>query len=179
MGKSIIEIVGEIIAGQASQRTLSGEEIDKLIKQTYRSFKEVETLEASGGKLEEIDGLIGIQTSASDVHQPEAEQTAVEPLIDPQNSIRDDAIVCVVCGKEFKQLTHTHLLKEHGISPDEYRKRYGIPMNQPLAAGSVSQRRKDLAKDRNVGEQLRLARAAKRREQSIKAAEGESEQGKG
>ncbi|MGO9022452.1 MAG: MucR family transcriptional regulator [Syntrophobacteraceae bacterium] len=166
MGMSILEMVATIVAGQSSQRTLSGEEIDELIKHTYRSLKEIEALESSAGGVSEIELPIGIQSTTSDVHQSKTEQTAAEPVIDPQNSIRDDSIVCVLCGKEFKQLTHTHLLRAHGISPDEYRRRYGIPMKQPLAAGSVSQKRKDQAKERNVGEQLRLARAAKKIDQS-------------
>lgn len=32
-------------------------------------------------------------------------------------------VTCHICGKEFPQITHTHL-KSHGITPDEYKREY-------------------------------------------------------
>jgi predicted transcriptional regulator len=175
MGKSIIEIVGEIIVGQASQRTLSGEEIETLIKHTYRAFREIEALENRGGSVSELELPIGVQSATSSLHQAEIEQPPIEPKIDPRQSISADSIICVICGKEFKTLTHTHL-KNHGLTPEGYRQRYNFSSNQPLTARSVSERRKAQAKDRNVGEQLRLAREAKKADKSAKA-EGEGSKG--
>ena len=172
MGMSILEMVATIVAGQSSQRTLSADEIETLIQKTYRALKGIDTLETLRGSVSELESPGGEPSATSSPHQSEIEKAPIEPKIDPQESIRDDAIICVICGKEFKQLTHTHLQGEHGLSPDEYRKRYGIPMKQPLAAKSVSQRRKDQAKDRNVGEQLRLAREAKKADKSARV-EGE------
>lgn len=158
MGMSIMEMVATIVAGQSSQRTLSGEEIENLIKQTYRALKDIDAVESDGGSLEK--GPMGDQTS-----QPGKEPAATEPKINPRESIQDDKIVCIECGAGYKTLTHTHL-GHHGLTSDEYKQKWGIPTKQPLSAKSVSQRRKDQAKDRNVGETLTQARAAKRIDQS-------------
>lgn len=174
MGMSIMEMVATIVAGQSSQRILSAEEIEALIKQTYRALKEIEAIESGGGSSAELDKPSGIQSSAPDVHDYEIRQATSEPKVPPEQSIQDDKIVCIECGEAYKFLTHTHL-KSHGLSSDEYRQKWGIPAKQPLAGRSVSQRRKDQAKDRNVGEQLRLAReAARRADQSASSLSSES-----
>jgi predicted transcriptional regulator len=159
MLKSMMELVTEIVSGQSSQRVLSGEEIAALIRQTYRALKEIETLESGGESIEESDRPIEVQYSTPDVNQSVEEQAHGEPMIDPSESIQEDKIVCIECGREFKTLTHTHL-KEHGITPEEYKKKWGI--RETLAAKSVSERRKAQARERNLGEQLKKARAAKR-----------------
>src|SRR5271157_2229616 len=104
MGKSIIEIVGEIIAGQASQQVLTAEEIEILTKQTFRVFKELEALEDRGGDVSELEPPVEVQSATSTLHQSETEQTALAPIIDPRESVKEHAIVCVICGKEVKQL---------------------------------------------------------------------------
>lgn len=152
----LVELVTTIVAGQSSQRTLSGEEITDLIRQTYRALKEIETLESAGGSLEEIDKSIGIETATPKMDESSAEPAVTEPKINPRESIQDDKIVCIECGQSFQTLAHTHL-RSHGLTPAEYKKKWGI--KEPLSAKSISDRRKQQAKERNLGEQLKMARA--------------------
>jgi predicted transcriptional regulator len=163
MSKSLLEMAAEIVSGQSSQRTLTGAEIENLLRDTFRALKELEKLESSGAIPESIS--IGEHPLASDLNQSEIAGTTVGPKIDPSESIREDAITCLECGQEFRQLTHTHLRREHGLTPNEYKLKYHIPSKQPLTALSVSRRRRDQAKEQNVGEQLRQARAAARTDQ--------------
>lgn len=163
MLKSMIDLVTEIVSGQSSQRLLSGEEIATLIRQTYRALKEIEVLESGGESSEESHGPIEVQHSTPDVNQSVAGEAHGEPMIDPSESIQEDKIVCIECGREFKTLTHTHL-KEHGLTSKEYKEKWGI--KETLAAKSVSERRKAQARERNLGEQLMKARAAKRSSQT-------------
>ncbi|MFZ0930788.1 MAG: MucR family transcriptional regulator [Syntrophobacteraceae bacterium] len=166
MPKTILEMAAEIVSGQSSQRVLSGEEIQGLLNDTYQALKRIERLESQGCTRDEM----GIQPDTRSIQQPDQEQAVFSPEIDPQRSIQENTIICLECGGKYKQLTHTHLQREHGLTPGEYRRKYNISSKQPLAAKSVSERRKAQAKDRNVGEQLRLARvAAKRTDQSHKA----------
>lgn len=162
MLKSMIELVTEIVSGQSSQRVLSGEEIATLIRQTYRALKEIEVVESGGESSQESHRPIEVQHSTPDVNQSVGEQAHGESMIDPSESIQEDKIVCIECGREFKTLTHTHL-KEHGLTSKEYKQKWGI--KETLAAKSVSERRKAQARERNLGEQLMKARAAKRSSQ--------------
>jgi predicted transcriptional regulator len=45
-------------------------------------------------------------------------------------------IRCEACGKWFKKLG-THLRNTHGMSPGEYRSRFGVPEDQPLVAPAL------------------------------------------
>lgn len=47
-------------------------------------------------------------------------------------------IVCLECKRALKTLTGTHLIHKHGLTPDEYRERYGIPWKRPLCGREVS-----------------------------------------
>lgn len=159
MPKSILEMVTEIVTEFVANqsRWLNEEEVASIIKRTYRELKQIESLEASGATLEEIDKSIGVQPSAPEVEEPRKEPEATEPKVDPRNSILADKILCIECGAGFKTLTHTHL-KEHALSTEQYKKKWGIPAKQPLAAKNVTQRRRDQARENNVGEDLRQHR---------------------
>lgn len=163
MPKSIMEMVHELVLTQSEQRFMSDEEIDRLIMRTYQSLKRIQAMEIDGGVAENINVSPEQQeppaSKAQEVHE---EQSVEKPIMEPSESIRDDVIVCLECGKEMKQLTHTHLRNEHSLSSEEYRAKYGFPKNQPLSARSVSEARKDRARESGTGERLKKVRAEKR-----------------
>jgi predicted transcriptional regulator len=66
----------------------------------------------------------------------------------------------MLCGKEMKTLSR-HLKTAHDMKPTEYRKRFDIPRTQPLAARNYSESRREMAKERGLGENLAKARAAR------------------
>jgi predicted transcriptional regulator len=53
-----------------------------------------------------------------------------------------EAIECLICGRRFNGL-HMHLKFKHGITDDDYRQRYGIPLSRSLT--SVTYRAKATA----------------------------------
>jgi predicted transcriptional regulator len=50
---------------------------------------------------------------------------------DPRQAVQQDAIWCLVCGGVFRQLTNTHL-RSHGLTADEYKRRFGYNRGRPL-----------------------------------------------
>lgn len=46
-------------------------------------------------------------------------------------------IKCEVCGKEFKSVTHTHTMKEHGMTLKEYMQMYP---DAPIHAEQLEQK---------------------------------------
>jgi predicted transcriptional regulator len=63
-------------------------------------------------------------------------------------------------GKKYKQLT-TRTLAKYGLTPAEYRKKWGFSARQPLAAKALSAKRRKTAKALGLGEKLQKARKAK------------------
>ena len=54
-----------------------------------------------------------------------------------------------------------HLKTAHGMTPGEYRKQFDIPRTQSLAARAYSEKRRQMAIDRGLGDKLAKARAAR------------------
>jgi len=50
---------------------------------------------------------------------------------DPRQAVQEDSIYCLVCGGVFRQLTNTHL-RSHGLTADEYKRRFGYNRGRPL-----------------------------------------------
>jgi hypothetical protein len=57
-------------------------------------------------------------------------------LADPRRAVTDDAIVCLLCGGSFRQLTNTHL-RNHGMTADQYKVRFGYNRRRALMCGTL------------------------------------------
>jgi predicted transcriptional regulator len=137
MAKTLYEMAAEIVAAQATVSKLTPEEINELIQKTYESLKNVKANEEGA-----------------------AEEEAA-PVMEPKKSIKQNSVSCLECGKKFKILTKRHL-SEHGLTPKEYRKKWGFKARQPLAAKSLSAKRRKVAKEKNLGQRLAEARKKQR-----------------
>jgi hypothetical protein len=50
---------------------------------------------------------------------------------DPRRAVRDDTIVCLICGRPMRQITNSHL-KAHGTTTTAYKRRFGYNVRRPL-----------------------------------------------
>lgn len=76
----------------------------------------------------------------------------IEPLpaISPRKSVTPDFIICLEDGKKFKSLKR-HLRTAYGLSPDQYREKWGLPPGYPMVAPNYSATRSQLAKRNGLG----------------------------
>lgn len=51
--------------------------------------------------------------------------------LDPRQAIEEERIICLICGRAFRQLTNTHL-QGHETSAAEYKRRFGYNRRRPL-----------------------------------------------
>lgn len=75
-----------------------------------------------------------------------------EPAVSVRSSIKNDHLVCLECGKKMKMLKR-HIMTDHGLTPDEYRARYGLASDYPLVAPDYAEKRRELAKKIGLGRQ--------------------------
>lgn len=65
----------------------------------------------------------------------------------------EDRIQCLECGKWFRALPR-HILRRHGMTDEDYRLKYGIPVGLPLVcrewSANQSQRNRDQGLDRTL-----------------------------
>ena len=146
MAKLLTEMAADIAAAQASHSTMSGEEIGEFLKKTFRALKSLKELEDTGASSEQ---------ASDNIFESQGK-------LDPRRSIRRNKVICLICGKEFKQLTSRHL-KDHGLSLKEYRKKYGFSARESLAAKTLTNRRKKRAMESGLGEMLKKARKSRKK----------------
>jgi predicted transcriptional regulator len=61
-----------------------------------------------------------------------------------------DYIVCLEDGKKFKSLKR-HLNAHYGLTPDEYRQKWGLKSDYPMVAPNYAAHRSALAKSSGLG----------------------------
>ncbi|GAB6160856.1 MucR family transcriptional regulator [Desulfothermus naphthae] len=109
----------EIVKAQAGVRNMTEEEITSMVKSLANQLKGLmEGKEAEG-----------------------VEEKQQEPPIDPKKAIKEKSVVCLECGKSFRILTKRHL-KSHGLTPEEYKKKWGYKKTQSLIAKSLARERR-------------------------------------
>lgn len=125
----------EIVKAQASVRNMNEEEITSMIRALTQSIR-------------------GVAEGAAPVLD-------VDPAVDPKNAIREKSVICCECGKSFKVLTKRHLAT-HGLTPEDYREKWGYKKGTSLVA-------KSLARDRR--KTMQGMKLWEKRKKAVKAAE--------
>ena len=110
---------------------------------------------AAGNKIkaDELPALISsVHGALSTAGQPEAPaepETPKPTASQVKKSISQDALISFVDGRPYKSLKRH--LATHGMSPDDYRAKFGLPRDYPMVAPSYSAQRSELAKKLGLG----------------------------
>ncbi len=83
-----------------------------------------------------------------------------KPTVPVKKSVTPDYIVCLEDGKKLKMLKR-HLTTSYGMTPDEYRERWGLPADYPMVAPNYAAQRSALAKKIGLGRKPRKRRRRK------------------
>ena len=83
-----------------------------------------------------------------------------------RKSITPDYLVCLDDGKKFKSLRRH--LATLGLTPDEYRAKWGLAADYPMVAPNYAAQRSELAKRSGLG-QLRKSAAAPAKKAAVAA----------
>jgi predicted transcriptional regulator len=75
---------------------------------------------------------------------------APTPAVNPKKSVHPDYIISLEDGKRFKSLKR-HLATHHGLTPDEYRRKWSLPADYPMVAPNYAATRSKLAKKMGLG----------------------------
>ena len=124
--ESYIKEALEIVKAQASVRNMSEEEITSMVKKLADGIKNINDGEMVATEKPEI-------------------------TIDPKKAIKEKTITCLESGKSFKILTKKHLAK-YGLTPDEYREKWGYKKGTPLVCKALQRERRKKMKDMRLWE---------------------------
>jgi predicted transcriptional regulator len=133
-----IELAAEIVSAFVSNNSIPMTDLPSLIGNVHSALRKV----ASGN-----------------VEQPREE---LRPAVPVKKSITPDYIVCLEDGRKFKSLKR-HLRSAYGMTPEEYRAKWGLPHDYPVVAPNYAKARSDLAKAMGLGQQRKKSLKPKRK----------------
>ncbi|MDR3506402.1 MAG: MucR family transcriptional regulator [Caulobacteraceae bacterium] len=91
-------------------------------------------------------------------HQATPEPEKRKPAVPISRSVQNDYIVCLEDGKHLKMLKR-YLRSRYDLSPEEYRRKWGLPADYPMVAPVYAARRSDFAKQIGLGKGVRRHKA--------------------
>jgi predicted transcriptional regulator len=80
----------------------------------------------------------------------EPEEKPLVPAVPIRKSVTPDYIISLEDGRKFKSLKR-HLQGTYGMTPDEYRAKWGLPRDYPMVAPNYAKARSELAKRMGLG----------------------------
>jgi predicted transcriptional regulator len=83
------------------------------------------------------------------------------PAVSVRRSIQPNHLVCLVCGKPQKVLKR-HLAVRHDLTPAQYRERFGLKPDYPMAAPNYVQQRREIALRTGLGTPKKPARRGRK-----------------
>jgi predicted transcriptional regulator len=121
----LLALTAEIVTAHVGNNAVGGAEVGAMIQSVFDTLRRLATDERS---------------------------TPVEltPAVPIRRSVTDDHIVCLEDGKKLKMLKR-HLMTDHGMTPEEYRERWGLRPDYPMVAPNYSAQRQILAKQIGLG----------------------------
>ena len=84
-----------------------------------------------------------------------------KPAVPIKKSITPDYVICLEDGRKLKMLKR-HLRTTYGMTPDEYRAKWGLDPDYPMVAPSYAKQRSEFAKKIGLGQKRPKVRRRKR-----------------
>jgi predicted transcriptional regulator len=101
------------------------------------------------GRVRSVLGALGDEEAAAPA--PAARQ---KPAVSISRSVQHDYIVCLEDGKRLKMLKR-YLRSRYDLSPEEYRRKWGLAPDYPMVAPAYAERRSAFAKRIGLGRGVR------------------------
>lgn len=108
----------------------------------------------SSGELPEL--IRSVHQTISALSEDGAAKTGEKPkpAVPVAKSVQHDYLVCLEDGKKLKMLKR-YLRSTYSMSPDDYRRRWGLPADYPMVAPAYAARRSEFAKRIGLGKGVR------------------------
>lgn len=122
----LIELTADVVAAYVSNNPVPAGELPNLIADVHSAL-----------------GKVGTASEQAPADKP-------KPAVNPKRSVTDDYIICLEDGKKFKSLKR-HLMTHYGLTPEQYREKWGLDSNYPMVAPNYAAARSRLAKKMGLG----------------------------
>jgi predicted transcriptional regulator len=124
MTNLIVDFAAQIVSAHVSNNDVSADQLPSLIRSVHHA----------------------LTTINQTVSEPRKAERAVSGL----QSVFPDHIVCLDCGMGFRMLKR-HIRTDHGMTPRQYRTKWGLPFSYPMSAPEYAAARSQSARDSGFG----------------------------
>jgi predicted transcriptional regulator len=124
----LLALTTEIVSAHLANNTLTASEIPSLIERVYKSLSS-----------------LGAESTPTSIVADRP-----QPAVPIRKSVMPDYIICLEDGKKLKMLKR-HLKTAYKMTPEQYRERWGLPIDYPMVAPNYAKTRSRLAKDIGLG----------------------------
>lgn len=121
----LLSLATHIVSAYVSKNAVPSSALPDLIRLVHRALIELT-----------IDGPDGL--------------TAKTPAVPIKRSVTPDYLVCLEDGKKLKMLKR-HLRSVYGMTPEDYRRKWGLPSDYPMVAPNYAAQRADFARAIGLG----------------------------
>jgi predicted transcriptional regulator len=125
----ILHLGSEIVSAFVTRNAVSVADLPDLIRSVHQSLK---ALQAEGDE------------------PPAAPAAKQKPAVPISRSVQNDYIVCLEDGKRLTMLKR-YLRARYDMSPEDYRRKWGLSPDYPMVAPAYSERRSKFAKEIGLG----------------------------
>ena len=130
--ESVLRLTADIVAAFVSENSVPAAEIPGLVRSVHAAMS-------------------GLGQAEPAPARPAEKQKPAVPI---SRSVQNDHIVCLEDGKQLKMLKR-YLRSRYDLSPEEYRRKWGLPADYPMVAPAYAQRRSEFAKQIGLGKGVR------------------------
>ena len=123
----ILALTADIASAYVSRNKLDSGQLGELIRSIHAS----------------------LATVAGAQHAPPPAEPRV-PAVPIKKSVTPDYLICLEDGQKFKSIRR-HLRIKYGLSPEQYRAKWGLPSDYPMVAPNYAAARSSLAKAMGLG----------------------------
>ena len=125
----VLKLTAKIISAHVGNNQVAADALPKLIQSVHRSL------------------------AAAGMAEPAPAPAPLTPAVPIRKSVFPDHIVCLEDGKKLKMLKR-HLQTSYGMTPGQYREKWGLPADYPMVAPDYTSHRSTLAKQNGLGRKL-------------------------
>lgn len=124
--RNLLDITVDVVTAYVTNNALSSSEVPDLVVKVHKALARLQQ------------------------GYPVEEDMPPRPAVPVHKSIKPNYIICLEDGLRFKTMRR-HLMAKYGLSPDQYRARWGLSQAYPMVAPSYATQRSNHAKQLGLG----------------------------
>jgi predicted transcriptional regulator len=130
-GEELMRLGADIVSAYVSRNAVTADAVPDIIRSVHHALTQL------------VSGAA-----------PAAPEERQKPAVPVGRSVQHDYIVCLEDGKKLKMLKR-YLRSRFDMSPEDYRRRWGLPPDYPMVAPAYAARRSEFAKQIGLGRGVR------------------------